>query len=363
MAAVRSMGGHPGGCARVDRVSRQLAAMLKNKQQVQGRPLSIGGLLALAYPDRIGTRRTLNGRSYKLVSGRGGRLQDHDPLAASQWLVVASLDAGRRDGRIFLAASIERNEVQELFQEELAEYEEVFWDSVAESVVSRRCIRLGELVLADKRIADPDPAAVQAALIFGIRKLGLDVLPWTPASRLLQTRVGCLRQWLPEGNWPDFSDDALLDELEQWLGPYLHGVKNIKGCGLLNLEQIMLAGLDFRQRQQLDRDAPTHIRVPSGSKVKLLYQVGQPPVLAVRLQEMFGCGETPTICQGRVQVVLHLLSPAMRPVQVTRDLRGFWESSYFEVRKELKGRYPKHHWPEEPWKAIATARVKPRKKK
>ncbi len=132
---------------------------------------------------------------------------------------------------------------------------------------------------------------------------------------------------------------------------------------MLNLERILLAGLDFRQQQLLDRDAPIHIRVPSGSRVKLQYQVGQPPVLAVRLQEMFGLAETPAICRGRIQVLLHLLSPARRPVQVTRDLRGFWDSSYFEVRKELKGRYPKHHWPEEPWKAVATARVKPRKKK
>ena len=363
MAAVRSMGGHPGGCAQVDRVSRQLTARLKKINQNQARPLSIGGLLGLAYPDRIGKRRTGNGRSYKLVSGRGGRLQEHDPLAASEWLVVASQNMRSRDGRIFLAASIEPNEVEELFAVGLAEREEVFWDSRVQSVISRRGTYLGELVVAVKRSIDPDQEAVQAALVTGIRELGLEILPWTSAVRLLQARVGCLREWQPEGNWPDFSDGALLDGLEQWLGPYLHGVKNVKRCGLLNLEQILLARLDFRQQQLLDRDAPTHILVPSGSRVKLQYQVGQPPVLAVRLQEMFGLAETPAICQGRIQVLLHLLSPARRPVQVTRDLRGFWDSSYFEVRKELKGRYPKHHWPEEPWKAVATARVKPSKKK
>ena len=363
MAAVRSMGAHPGGCVQVDRVSRQLTARLKNMKQKQTRTQSIGGLLGLAYPDRIGKRRTGNGRNYKLATGRGGRLQEHDPLAASEWLVVASQNVRSRDGRIFLAASIELNEVEGLCAGELAEREEVFWESRAQSVISRRCTCLGELVVAEKRSTDPDQAAVQAALVAGIRELGLDVLPWTPAARLLQARVGCLGEWQPEGNWPDFSNGALLDGLEQWLGPYLHGLKNIKGCGLLNLERILLAGLDFRQQQLLDRDAPTHIRVPSGSRVKLQYQVGQPPVLAVRLQEMFGLAQTPTICQGRIQVLLHLLSPARRPVQVTRDLRGFWDSSYFEVRKELKGRYPKHHWPEEPWKAVATARVKPREKK
>ena len=363
MAAVRSMGGQPAGCVRVDRVSRQLAARLKGKQQGPDRSLSSGALLALAYPDRIAARRTGSGHSYKLVSGRGGRLQAHDPLAASPWLVVASLDAGRRDGRIFLAAALELEEVQALLSRELTERDEVFWDSNSQAVVSRRCIRLGELVVEEKRLAAPAPEAVQAALLAGIRELGLDVLRWTPAARTLQARVGCLRQWQPEDDWPDFSDQALLAGLEQWLGPYLSGVKNIRGCRALELEQILLATLDFSRQQQLDRDAPTHIRVPSGSRVKLQYQVGQPPVLAVRLQEMFGLAETPTVCRDRIQVVLHLLSPARRPVQVTRDLRGFWESSYFEVRKELKGRYPKHHWPDEPWSAVATARVKPRKKK
>ena len=363
MAAVRSMGGHPGGCVQVDRVSRQLVARLKGKQQGMTRSLSTGGLLSLAYPDRIAARRIRDGGTYKLVSGRGGRLQDHDSLAIAQWLVVASLDAGRRDGRIFLAAAIEFEEIQELLHGEMVERAEVLWDSNSQSVVSRCCIRLGELVVAEKNIAAPDPAAVQAALIVGIRELGLDVLNWTPAARMLQARVGCLHEWQPEGDWPDFSDQSLLEGLEQWLGPYLHGVKNIKGCRAVGLERILLAGLDFRRQQQLDRDAPTHIQVPSGSRVKLQYQVGQPPVLAVRLQEMFGLAETPTVCRDRIQVVLHLLSPARRPVQVTRDLRGFWDSSYFEVRKELKGRYPKHHWPEEPWQAVATARIKRRKKK
>lgn len=363
MAAVRSMGGHPGVCSRVDQVSRQITDRLRKIKQNQARSLSLGGLLGLAYPDRIAKRRTATGRSYKLVSGRGGQLREHDPLAASEWLVVASQDLRSRDGRIFLAAAIDLNEVEELFHDELTEREEVYWDRRTQSVISRHSTCLGELVVADKSITDPDQEEVQAALVSGIRESGLNVLPWTPAARLLQARLGCLRQWQPEENWPDYSDDVLLDDLEQWLGPYLQGVKSIKECSALNLKQILLAGLDYRQQQRLVRDAPTHIRVPSGSKVRLQYQVGQPPVLAVRLQEMFGLSETPTICRGRVQVVLHLLSPARRPVQVTRDLRGFWDSSYFEVRKELKGRYPKHFWPEEPWKAVATARVKPGKKK
>jgi ATP-dependent helicase HrpB len=363
MAAVRSMGGQAGGCILVDRVSRQLTDRLRGNQSAQDKYLSIGGLLALAYPDRIARRRSENGCVYKLATGRGGRLPDHDALAASEWLVVASLDASRRDGRIFLAAAIKQDEVLELLQDTLDERDEVFWESTLKSVVCRRCTYLQELVVAEKRSTDPDSTAVSAALLVGIRELWPDALSWTPAARMLQARVCCLRQWQPEGDWPDYSDQGLLEGLEHWLGPYLYGVKNIKSCRALNLEKILLGGLDFRMQQQLDRDAPTHIRVPSGSKVKLQYEAGQPPVLAVRLQEMFGLAETPSVCQNRIQVLLHLLSPARRPVQVTRDLRGFWDVSYFEVRKELKGRYPKHHWPAEPWKAEATARVKWRRKK
>ncbi len=365
MAAVRGMGGHPGGCVQVDRAVRQLTAQLKGTQDgsTTKHSLSTGGLLALAYPDRISRRRTRCGTGYKLATGRGGRLLDHDPLASKEWLVAAFLDAGRRDGRIFLAAAIEQVEMEELLQKDLIAQEEVFWDSSTQAVVNRSCIRLGELVVSEKKNSAPDQTAVQNALLSGIRELGLDVLHWTPAARLLQARVGCLCEWQPEHDWPDFSDQSLLETLEEWLGPYLYGLKNIKGCSGLKIEKILLARLDYARQQQLDQDAPTHIRVPSGSKVKLQYQLGQPPILAVRLQEMFGLAETPAICQGRIQVLLHLLSPARRPVQVTRDLRGFWDSSYFEVRKELKGRYPKHHWPEEPWKAIATARVKRKKKK
>ncbi len=363
MRAVHSMGGHPGACLQVDRVSRQLAGRLKGNEQGLNRPLSTGGLLALAYPDRVAARRGNGEGSYKLATGSGGQLQHHDPLAAAPWLVAASLDAGRRDGRIFLAAAIDRTEVEELLQDEMQVTDEVFWDSGTQSVVSRRCTRLGELVVAEKKNTAPDPTAVQTALLAGIRELGTDGLNWTKGARELQARIGCLREWQPEADWPDFSDQALATDLEQWLGPYLSGVKTVKACRRLNIEQMLLAGLDFRKRQDLDRDAPTHIRVPSGTKVRLQYQVGNPPVLAVRLQEMFGLAETPTVCRGRVQVLLHLLSPARRPVQVTRDLPGFWNSGYFEVRKELKGRYPKHHWPEEPWQAVATARVKPRKKR
>ncbi|RWX51661.1 ATP-dependent helicase HrpB [Candidatus Electrothrix marina] len=358
-AAVRALGGHMGTCARVEQSTRQLASLLKGKSAQKTHQLSVGGLLALAWPDRVALRRSHG--SYKLVSGRGGLLRPHDPLAASQLLVVPSLDAGHQDGRIFLAAQLDQDELEILFQDELAEQDEVFWDSTAERVVSRAVVRLGQLLVSEKPLADPDPAAVQHALLSGIRELGIEILHWSAKARQLQVRLLCLRAWQPSADWPDLSDATLLAELEDWLLPYLSGIRTIKGCAALNLEQILRSRLDFRQQQRVEKDAPTHIQVPSGSRIRLEYRPGEPPILAVRLQEVFGLAETPAVCQGRVPVVLHLLSPARRPVQITQDLRGFWQSSYFAVRKEMKGRYPKHHWPEEPWSAEATARIKRKK--
>ncbi|WPD20980.1 MAG: ATP-dependent helicase HrpB [Candidatus Electrothrix scaldis] len=358
-AAVQGMGGNPGACARVEQSSRQLAALLKGKSVEKKEILSVGGLLALAWPDRVALRRSLG--SYKLVSGRGGLLHAHDPLTAAQWLVVPSLDAGRQNGRIFLAARLEQDEVEALFAEELREEDEVLWDAQAERVVARCVVRLGQVLLSEKPLLQSDPTAVQDALLAGIRSLGLESLPWSAKARQLQVRLICLRSWQPEAEWPDFSEANLLADLEKWLGPYLAGLRSIKDCAGLNLEQILLARLSFQQQQALERDAPTHWQVPSGSRITLEYRPEEPPILAVRLQEVFGLAETPAICQGRVPVLLHLLSPARRPVQITQDLRGFWESSYFAVQKEMKGRYPKHHWPDKPWAAVASAGVKRRK--
>ncbi|WP_339138772.1 MAG: ATP-dependent helicase HrpB [Candidatus Electrothrix sp. GW3-4] len=358
-AAVRALGGQPATCARIEQSRRQLALLLKGKASQKTSQRSVGGLLALAWPERVALCRSHG--SYKLASGRGGLLQPHDPLAAAQWLVVPSLDAGRQNGRIFLAAKLEQDEVQALLKDELAEQDEVFWDIQAKRVVSRSVVRLGELVVSERPLVAPDPAAIETALLSGIREMGLRVLNWTPTASQLQSRLICLRDWQPSADWPDFSEATLLAELGDWLSPYLSGLRTIRDCAALNVKQIFLARLNYHQQQQLEQDAPTHLQVPSGSRVRLEYRPGQPPVLAVRLQEVFGLTETPAVCQGQIPVVLHLLSPARRPVQITQDLPGFWESSYFAVRKEMKGRYPKHYWPQEPWSAMATAGVKPQR--
>ena len=360
---VQAMGGNPGVCGAITRISKQLKRLLGRRQSRSVPSLSVGAILALAYPDRIGKRRRDTGCSYRLRSGAGGALLRHDPLAAASWLVVASQNMHSRDGRIFLAAALTEEELVKLFRDRFDQTEEVFWDREKQSVVSRECVRLGTLVVSEQTISCADSPAVMQALLAGIRELGLNTLPWSRRTRQLQARLCCLREWQPQDNWPDFSDVALLADLEQWLAPFLTGIVSLKGCRKLDLEAILRSRLNYGQQQSLKQNAPTHIQVPSNSRIKLEYQPGKPPVLAVRLQEMFGLAETPTVCRGQIKVVLHLLSPARRPVQITQDLRGFWDLSYFEVRKELQGRYPKHHWPMEPWKAAATARVKPRKKK
>ena len=223
----------------------------------------------------------------------------------------------------------------------------------------RRQRRLGALVLADEGLQDADPAAIQAAMIEGIRRLGLTALPWDKASQQWLARLRFLHRLDPQG-WPDVSDEQLLATLEQWLGPYLDGVSRRAQLARIDLAAALRGLLDWPRQRRLDEWAPTHLKVPSGSAIALDYD-NDPPILAVRLQEMFGAVDTPTIAGGRVKVLLHLLSPARRPLQVTQDLAGFWGGSYGEVKREMKGRYPRHYWPDDPTRAEPTRRAKPRK--
>jgi ATP-dependent helicase HrpB len=224
-------------------------------------------------------------------------------------------------------------------------------------VEAKRERRLWSLVLDERPLKNP-PADRVAAMIEGIRAMGLAVLPWTDHARALQARIAFLRRL--DDAWPDLSDEALLANLEEWLAPFLAGMTRRAHLANLNLMEALLSQLDWKRRQALDALAPTHLVVPSGSRVPLDYQSGEVPVLAVRLQEMFGATDTPTVAGGKVQVLLHLLSPARRPVQVTRDLKSFWANSYRAVKADLKGQYPKHYWPDDPLQAEPTARAKPR---
>jgi ATP-dependent helicase HrpB len=351
--AARALGGDVNGCRRLDRVSRHLAGMLPGRFEQNTGQCRPGPLLALAFPDRLAGRRPGQAVRYKLASGRGAFLVRHDPISSEPYLVIAALDAGRREGRIFLAAPIEVDEVREVFAARLVQEEKINWDEQTGMVAARCLVRLDALILDEKPLPHPDSGSVLEALLHGIRLAGPEILPWSRESRDLQERVNSLRIWLPRENWPDLTDQHLLDTVADWLAPFVIGIRTREQLRALNMAKILRSRLDRQQQMRLDRDAPTHIRVPSGSRIRLRYRAGEPPILAVRLQEVFGLKETPTICRDRVPVLLHLLSPASRPVQITSDLKGFWDGSYHEVKKEMKGRYPRHYWPDDPGEAEA----------
>ncbi|PZT54688.1 ATP-dependent helicase HrpB [Paenibacillus silvae] len=338
--------------------SRQLCSALGGPaaDPVQPDEDSCGLLLSFAYPDRIAQRRE-DGR-YLLSSGRGVRLGAIESLSRSAYLVAAEADDQGADARILLAAPLQEQTVLRAAQHLLHEEVQVAWDRTTRSVRAHKRQRIGALIIKESPAAQPPEEQVLEALLTGIRLEGLEMLPWSKTSRQLADRMRFLHKHLPE--WPDLIEDHLTDELAEQLTPYLTGMRSAADLKRLSMHDVLLGGLSWTQRQQLDEEAPTHILVPSGSRIPVDYSNSDDPVLAVRLQEMFGQQETPRIGGGRVPVTLHLLSPAQRPVQVTRDLANFWRETYFEVKKDLKGRYPKHYWPDDPLEATATNRAKPR---
>jgi ATP-dependent helicase HrpB len=310
-------------------------------------PAMTGGLLALAYPDRIGRRRAGTANRYLLSGGRGAVLPEGDPMSNEEFLVVADLDGAAQDARIFLAAPITAAEIEELYADRMVDEELVEWRDG--SVLARRRRRFGALLLEDKPLAKPDPEKVKAAMLAGLRQRGL---PWTDELRAWRQRIAFLRR--TDESWPDLSDDALRASLDEWLAPFVDGAAR-----RIDFAAALKALVPWDRQRQVDSLAPTHIEVPSGSRIPIDYSNPAEPTLSVRLQEMFGLTDTPRI-GGRVPVLIHLLSPARRPVQVTRDLASFWASGYKAVKAELKGRYPRHYWPDDPLVAEPTARVRPR---
>jgi ATP-dependent helicase HrpB len=362
-AAAQARGADAGACARVEQAAAQWRRLLKvpaAPKPGQTHAQDVGLLLALTYPDRIAQQRDPQATRYRLANGKGARLACEDHLRKHAYLVAASLDAGRAEGVIYLAGPVEAAVLRTHLGAHIRVADRVYWDEQQEAVIANREERLGEIVLDSRRLDAVAPEQRQAAMLAGVQRLGIQVLPWTPEARELQARVLSLRQWLPEEEWPDWSDTALATTADIWLGPYLAGMTRREHLARLDLFAILSDRLDWQQRQRLEANAPTHIEVPSGSRLRLHYAPGEAPVLAVKLQEMFGLADTPRVAGGRIPVTLHLLSPAQRPIQVTQDLRGFWERTYAEVRKELKGRYPKHPWPDDPWSATPTARARRR---
>jgi ATP-dependent helicase HrpB len=320
-----------------------------------------GILLAWAYPDRIGRARGDAGR-YLLSNGRGARFGEPQALAKAEFIVAAELDGAEREARIFLAAPLRLADLEEHFPAQIIDAAVIMWDEREQAIRARRERRFGALVLASTELRKPDAQAVQDAVLSGLHQLGIAGLPWTQELRQWQARVMLMRQYAvaaPEP-WADLSDAALGATLEDWAPPWIMGFARREHFARMNLGNALRSRLSYAQGVILEREAPTHFTVPSGSAIAIDYLDGEVPTLSVRLQEMFGLHQTPSIAAGRLPLLLKLLSPARRPVQITRDLASFWDRGYHEVKKDLKGRYPKHYWPEDPYAAEPTRRARPR---
>jgi ATP-dependent helicase HrpB len=317
----------------------------------------VGRLVAEAYPERIARQQEKQSTRYKLANGRMVRLPDHDPLLRETWLAVAQLDAGHGEGKIFLAAPVREDDLLHRAKEN----EVVKWDAERGTIVANLEKRIGNVVLSSKTLSKiPDELRIKI-LCEAVQTEGLKLLGWDDAQREWQARVSSLRTWRPYEGWPDVSDENLLKTTDAWLAPYLTTTFRKSEFLKLDLPQILTAIIPWELNSKLDKLAPARIQVPSGSFIKLNYFTdGAPPTIEVRLQEMFGLLETPAINEGRTKILLHLLSPGYKPVQVTQDLKSFWQTIYHEVRKELRMRYPRHHWPEDPWTAEAVRGAKRR---
>ncbi|MFD0739666.1 ATP-dependent helicase HrpB [Lysobacter koreensis] len=332
---------------------------------------ALGDLLLHAFPDRIARQHPTDAQRYQLANGRSARLFDDSALYGEPWLVINELRDDPRDARVLRAAPLDEARLQREFRQRFVSEDRVLWDAATRGISAVRERRYDRIVLESRPLAKPDPARYADALLDAVRQLGLDALPWSESLSQWRARVRSLRAWLPElahgdAALPDLSDAALLATLEQWLKPALAGKTRLDALGEDALSEALKAPLAWAARQQVDALAPTRITVPSGMERRIAYGFDDPagsanaPVLAVKLQELFGLADTPRIANGRVPLTLHLLSPGGKPLQITGDLRGFWDRTYPEVRKEMKGRYPKHPWPDDPWSATATHRAKPR---
>jgi len=348
---------------RVRRTAQQLCTLAGTARAThESRDIEPGELLALAYPDRIGRRRGDGDFRYALSNGRGAQFARADTAAAG-FIAVAAVDDSAREARIRLAAPLSLDAIERHFADEVETCDEVEWDPRAEAVIARRVRRFHGLALGERPLRDLPTGATEAAMLAGIASLGLGALPWTEGARDLQQRVAFVRTLdaSAASDWPDLSDAALAASLEHWLAPWLGGITRRAQLARLSMTEVLGAQLSHTQRQSLARLAPAHLTMPTGSQPTVDYTDPAAPTVAVRLQEVFGVATTPRVGGGKVPVTFTLLSPARRPVQVTRDLDSFWRNGYTEVRKDLRGRYPKHYWPENPLEAEPTRGVKRRR--
>ena len=353
---------HRSGLAAIDAAAKQWLRRL-GITQAPAREIEahhLGDLLAHAFPDRIAHQHAIDPRRYQLANGRMARLFDDSALFGEPWIVAQELRFEAKDALILRGAPVDEHFLRQEFPQRFVSEDAVRWDAGKRALAAQRETRFDQIVLETRPAGRVDPQHAATALTEAVRELGLDVLPWSDALRQWRERVRSLHQWLPEAGFPDLSDQALTDSLDDWLRPAFVGKTRLDALGEDELSDVLKSRVEWSQRQRIDQLAPVRITVPSGMERKIEYAHGQPPVLAVKLQELFGLADTPRVAEGRIAVTLHLLSPGGKPLQVTQDLRGFWERTYPEVKKEMKGRYPRHPWPDDPWSATATHRAKPR---
>lgn len=335
--------------------------LLKRLNVRSGQPDStlLSPLLAQAFADRIARRRGQDGR-YQLANGMGAMLDADDASGRHEWLIAPLLLQGSAspDARILLALPLDIDALMQTCPELLQQSDTIEWDETQGTLKALRRSRIGQLTVKVQPLAKPSEEELHQAMLNGIRDKGLSVLNWTPEAEQFRLRLQCAANWLPEYDWPAVDEDSLLATLETWLLPHMSGVHSLRALKALNVGQALRGLLDWSMLQRLDSELPAHYTVPTGSRIAIRYHEDNPPALAVRMQEMFGEAKTPTIAQGRVPLVLELLSPAQRPLQVTSDLSAFWQGSYREVQKEMKGRYPKHVWPDDPANTAPTRRTK-----
>jgi len=360
------MGGARGGAdagalAVIEQASKGWRRRLDVRSAASGVPDShaVGDLLLHAFPDRIARRDDNQPLRYTLANGRGARLHENTALLGEPWLVALDVRFEARDSLILAAAPLDSRALERDYPQQFVRERTLRWNDERNAVEAFDEQRFGAIVL-ERRSVPVKAEDALPALLAAVRAKGIDVLPWSEQARRLRARMQALREWMPEQDLPDVSDARLLATLDEWLAPYLSGKRRLDALSAEELSQALGALFDYEQRRLLDAQAPDSLTVPSGQNRRLEYAPDEPPVLAVKLQELFGLADTPRVGGGRIPVTLHLLSPAGRPIQVTQDLKGFWERTYPEVKKELKGRYPRHPWPDDPWTAKPTHRAKPR---
>jgi len=350
-----------GALAAIEHTSKGWRRRLDVRTAASGVPDShaVGDLLLHAFPDRIARRDDGNPLRYTLANGRGARLHENTALLGEPWLVALDIRFDARDSLILAAAPLDLRVLERDYPARFKNERTLRWNDERAAAEAFEEQRFAAIVLQRRSVPVRAEDALPA-LLAGVRSKGLGVLPWSANAQRLRTRMQALHAWMPELGLADVSDETLLASLEQWLAPYLQGKHRLDALAAEDLSQALASLFDYEQRRLLDEQAPESLIVPSGQSRRLEYAVGEPPVLAVKLQELFGLVDTPRVGSGRIPVTLHLLSPAGRPIQVTQDLKGFWERTYPEVKKELKGRYPRHPWPDDPWTAVPTHRAKPR---